>query len=482
MTSRTFTLILTILTTGIIMTTAAQNDIDRTIRPKPLNVPVVKLPQIQKATLSNGLNILLVENHELPVIAFNLVIQTGSAADPLDKPGIASMTADLLDEGTKNRTALQIAEELEFIGADVSVRSGTDGSFVTLNSLTKHLAKALNVFADVLINPTFPQKEFDRLKEQRLTSLLQQKDRVPTIASLVFNKIVYGTNHPYGNDPSGNEQSVKALTINDVSGFYEKYYRPNNATLIVVGDVKLSALKDLIEKELASWKPSASPAVAFPPTPSIEKRRVYLVDKPGAAQSEIRIGSPAAARNTPDYFPLLIANRVLGGQFTSRLNLNLREKHGYTYGARSGIQFSKQPGPFVASAGVFTAKTDSSLLEFMYELERLQTEGATSEELDFIKKGLTGSFALTFETPAQIAGSLQNIVLYGLPERYYETYLQKINDVTLDEVKRACGKYFDSSRMAVVVVGDMKTTKEGIENLKLGEVTLCDVDGNKLTQ
>lgn len=482
MRTRTFSLALTILTTGIFMTSSAQNDFDRTLRPKALKVPEVKLPQIQKATLSNGLQVLLVEDHELPVVAMNLVIQTGSAADPLDKPGIASMTADLLDEGTKNRTSLQIAEALEFIGADLSVRSGTDGSFITVNSMAKHLETAFDVFADVLLNPTFPQKEFDRLKEQRLTSLLQQKDRAPTIASLAFNKIVYGANHPYGNDPSGNEQSVKALTIDDLSNFYNKYYRPNNATLIVVGDIKLGALKDLIGKKLESWKSSASPAVAFPATPSIDKRRVYLVDKPGAAQSEVRIGSPAAARDTPDYFPLLIANRVLGGQFTSRLNLNLREKHGYTYGARSGIQFSKQPGPFVASAGVFTAKTDSSLIEFIYEIDKLHAEGATAEELEFIKKGLTGSFALSFETAAQIAGALQNIVLYGLPERYYETYLQKINDVSLDEVKRACAKYFDSSHMAVVVVGDMKTTKAGIENLKLGETVISDTEGKALTQ
>jgi zinc protease len=462
--------------------TSAQDQLDRTKRPVPQKVPKVDLPDIQKAKLGNGLNIWLVEHHELPIVAFNLVIQAGSDHDPVNKPGIAAMTADVVDEGTKTRDALQISSELQYIGANLNIQSNVDGSFMTLNTLTKHLDKALDIYTDVLINPIFPQKEFDRLKKQRLTSLLQQKDQPVAIASLAFQHILYGSQHPYGANATGTEASLNAMTPADLVQFYSSYYRPNNATLIVVGDVKLKEITQRLEKAFENWKPATIPAVTLPPVPAVDQRRVYLIDKPGAAQSEIRIGYPAAARNTPDFFPVTLVNRALGGQFTSRLNLNLREKHGFTYGARSGFSFNKQPGPFTASAGVTTAKTDSSVREFMYEIDKMHKEGITPDELAFVKKGLTGSFALAFETPAQIAGALQNVILYNLLENYYETYLQNIDKVSLDDVRQASKKYLDSSKMAVVVVGDLKIVREGVEKLGVGETVLCDFDGKRITQ
>lgn len=465
---------------GIFMNAEAQQDFDRTVRPQGQGVPKVDLPDIQKATLKNGLNVWLVEARELPIVSFNLVFQAGTDHDPIDKAGLVSLTADMLDEGTTTRTALQIADELDFIGANLGTGAGTDGTFITLNTLVKHLDKALAVYADVIVNPTFPQKEFDRLKQQRLTSLIQQRDRAATIASLAYNRIIYGDAHPYGINSSGTEESINKLSVEDLAGFYKSYYRPNNATLIIVGDAKLKPVVQRLEKLFASWKSeSVSPVRLTPPQP-LTKRTVYLIDKPGAPQSEIRIGFPAVARNTPDFFAITVMNRVLGGQFSSRLNMNLREKHGYTYGARSGFSFNKQPGPFTASAGVTASKTDSSLIQFFYEIDRTFAEGITAEELQFVKKGLTGNFALNFETPAQIAGALQNIVLYNLPENYFETYLQNINAVTLDDVRRVSKKYLDTSKMAVVVVGDLKLVKAGIENLKLGHIVVCDADGKPL--
>lgn len=473
-------ILFSLLLWGTSMSIQAQPSIDRTVRPQPQPVPRLDLPDIQKTTLKNGLKVWLVEQRELPVVALNLVIQSGSAMDPANKPGVASMTADVLDEGTATRDALEIADALEFVGADLAVRSSFDGTFVSLSCLTKHLPVALEIYADVLVNPTFPQKEFDRLKEQRLTSLLQQKDRPPTIASLAFNKILYGNAHPYGNDPSGDDVSVRSQTREDLVEFYTTHYRPNNATLIVVGDISLKEITRTLEKAFASWKAAPVPAITFPSPVPPDARRVYLIDKPAAAQSEVRIGFPAAARNTPDFFPLVVLNRILGGQFASRLNMNLRERHGYSYGVRSAFAFNKQPGPFVASGGVVTAKTDSSLIEFMYEIDLMFSSGATPEELDFVKKGLAGSFALTFETASQIASAMQNLVLYSLPDDYYETYLQKIDGVTLEEVQQVAKKYLNSSTMAVVVVGDLSVIKEGVEKLKLGETVMCDVSGNKL--
>jgi predicted Zn-dependent peptidase len=392
------------------------------------------------------------------------------------------MTADVLDEGTPSRSALQIAEELEFIGADLNVRSSFDGSFVTLNTLTKHLDKALEVFGDVVVNASFPQKEFDRLKEQRLTSLLQQKDRPATIASIAFHHIVYGEGHPYGNDPSGTESSIKGLTRDELVRFYTTYYRPNNATLIVVGNATLGDITQRMERALGHWAAGTVPGRKTARIPEVTRRSLYLIDKPGAAQSEVRIGYPAVARSSPDFFAITLLNRILGGQFSSRLNMNLREKRGFSYGVRSNFSFTKQPGPFVASGAIVTAKTDSALVEFRHEIEAMQREGVTAAELAFVKKGFSGNFALTFETPAQIAGALQNVVLYDLPENYYATYLQNIDKVTLADVRAAAQKYLDTSRMAFVVVGDLKTIRDGCEKLGLGETIICSVEGKRVTQ
>ncbi len=471
-----------ILLSGGVLMTAFTQELDRTIKPKGGAIPRITLPELQKAKLHNGLNVWLVEDHELPIVALNLVFRSGTDHDPLDRAGLVTMTADVMDEGTTTRTALQIADELDFIGANLSINAFTDGTTITLNTLTRHLDKALEVYADVIVNPTFPEKEFERLRQQRLTSLLQQKDRPATIAGLIFGRVLYGDKHPYGLNQSGSEQSVRSMTRADLVKFYETYYRPNNATLIVVGDVTLEAIRSKLELLFASWKPASIPALRLNPPPPITERTVYLVDKPGAPQSEVRIGCPAVARRSPDFFPLSVMNLILGGQFSSRLNMNLRERRGFTYGARSSFSFYKTPGPFMANAAVTTAKTDSAVQEFFYEIDRMRAEGPTNEELDYAKNSMTGSFARSFETPSQIANALQNVVLYNLPEDYYNSYLQHINNVSLADAQRVAAQYLDSSRMAVVVVGDAKTVKEGLEKLRIGKVVLTDVDGNRLAQ
>jgi len=453
---------------------------DRSTVPPGKPAPVVEVPKIQKAKLSNGLAVWLIEHHELPLVAMNLVIQAGSDHDPLTMPGLSSMTADVLDEGTKTRDAIQISDEIEGIGADLRVSSSTDGSSVTLRSLTKHLDRALDVFADVIVNPVFPQSEFDRLKDQRLTSLVQQKDQPTSIANNAYAHILYTANHPYGTNSSGTPASIGSMTREDLVGFYGTYYRPNNATLIVVGDVSLADITGKLEKSLSGWAGKDVPALEIPAPAAIAARHVYLIDKPGAAQSEVRIGYPALARSTPDFFPVYVMNRMLGGQFTSRINLNLREKHGFTYGARSSFNFLKGVGPFTASSGIVTDKTDSALVQFLYEIDLMREKGMTPEELTYVKKGLIGNFALNFETPAQLAGMMQNIILYGLPDDYYSTYLQNIESVTTDDVLRVSKKYLDSSKMAVVVVGDLATIRPGIEAAAIGDIIVADTDGNPL--
>jgi zinc protease len=473
--------LLIVLIMMVLLTTVARTqDVDRTKRPKGKPAPTVQLPQIQKAKLANGLNVWLVEHSELPTVSLNLVIQAGSDHDPMGQPGIASMTADVLDEGTTTRDALQISEELEAIGASLSVGSSFDGSFVGLSTLTKSLDKALELYADVIVHPTFPEKEFDRLRNQRLTALVQQRDQPTTIANNAFSFILYGPNHPYGSNPGGTEGSIGTMKRDDLEKFYQSYYRPNNSTLLVVGKVTMKEIQPKLERALAHWKPSDVPKFTLPDAPKVAERKIYLIDKPGAAQSEFRIGYPALARNTPDFFPVVVMNRALGGQFTSRINLNLREKHGYTYGARSAFSFQKGPGPFTASAGVVTDKSDSALREFLYELDLMRKDGMSADELEYVKKGIIGSFALTFETPSQIASILQNVILYGLPEDYYNTYLQRIDAVTAADVQRVAEKYLDTSTMAVVIVGDLATIKNPILAGNFGEVVVCDLDGRPM--
>jgi zinc protease len=251
---------------------------------------------------------------------------------------------------------------------------------------------------------------------------------------------------------------------------------------VIVGDVKVAEIVPLLEKGFSAWKPGTIPAAQLPPVPAAGTRKVYLIDKPGAPQSEIRIGYPSLARSSPDFFAVQVMNRLLGGQYSSRINMNLRERHGYTYGARSGFVFNKQPGPFSASGGFVSTKTDSSICELLYEIDRMQKEGVTAEELEFSKKGMAGSFAQTFETPLQIAMALQSIVLYNLPEDYFTKYLQNIDAVTLPEVQKVAKRYLDSSKMAVVVVGDLKEVRKAVEALKIGETVVCDLEGNAVRQ
>ncbi len=468
--------------TLIMAPTLLGQTLDRTKRPLPQKPPSIELPAFQKATLSDGLAVWVVEQHKLPIVAFSLVIQSGAACDPADRPGLATLTAELMDAGTKTMDALQVADRLDFIGATMRIGATVDGTQAGLMTLAKHLDEALAVYSEVLTSPTFPQKEFERIKKQRLTSLIQQKDRAATTASIAFNHIIYGDNHPYGNDPSGSEASVNAITRDDVVKFYETYYRPNNGTLIVVGDVTLKDLLPRLEKGFAGWKAKDAPAPALPAAPSPGMRTVYLIDKPGAPQSEIRIGYPCLARRTPDFFPVQLLNRLLGGQYSSRINTNLREKHGYTYGARSVFVFNKEAGPFYAGGGFVSTKTDSSIVQILYEIDRTYRDGVTADELEFAKKGMIGSFALGFETPQQIAASLVNIVLYGLPDDYFNTYLQHIDSVTLADVRAAAKKYLDSSKMKIVVVGDVNRIRKSIEALDVGPVVLCDSNGNPLSK
>jgi zinc protease len=453
---------------------------DRTKRPPPQQLAGLVLPPVQKEVLSNGLPVWLVEQHRTPQVVLSIVILSGAASDGPGKSGTATLTAELLDAGTSARDALSISESVEFIGSTLSFRAGSDATFGTLLTLRRHLDEGIRLFADVIAHPVFPAAELERLRSQRLTSLIQMRDRPATLAGNAFMRAIYGDDHPYGKDASGTEESVSGLTRDDIASYYIGHYRPSNATLIVVGDTTMREVITVLERELGRWNGGA-PGGAQPPAPAPSiPPRVYLIDRPGAPQSEIRIGAPALARNTPDYFPVTVMNRVLGGQFSSRINLNLREKRGYTYGARSTFVFLKNPGPFVVSGAFTGAKTAEAAEQLFLEIGAMHRGGVTDEELEFSKKGLTGSFALSFETPFQVAGALQSIVLYGLPEDYYEDYIQELGSVTREDVRRAALSTLDPAAMALLVVADANETRQGLGSLGRGPVVELDPAGSFL--
>lgn len=442
--------------------------------------PKFTLPRIQRRQLSNGLEVIIVEHHEIPIVTMNLVVKSGAAADPRNHAGLASLTADLLDEGTKKRSSLEISNSLTDIGARLGTSADWDSSSANLATLTRHLDKALDIFADVVTNPAFNEDELKRARALRLTNIKQQKDNANAIANIVYSSILYGRDHPYGHPAIGDEDSVNAIKPADVSGFYQSFYRPNNSTLIVVGDVKPETILPQLERAFAGWQKGDVPMVAIPATQNREQAGIYIVDRPGSAQSVISIGQVGVPRSTPDYFPLLVLNTMLGGQFVSRVNLNLREDKGYTYGARTAFDYRRGAGPFSATAGVFTNVTKESVAEFMKELRGVRGEiPITGKELEFSKQAIIRGFPRGFETPNQMANRLGDVVLYDLPDDYFNSYIQKVQAVTLDDVQRVANRYLDPAKMAIVVVGDRKVIEAGLRSLDAvgSTVTFVDMEG-----
>jgi predicted Zn-dependent peptidase len=436
--------------------------------------PAVTLPPTTERTLPNGLRLLVVEQHELPLADVVLVVGTGGEADPPNRSGVATLTADLLTEGTATRSSLQIADQTSFLGVQLDASAAWDLSTVTLHAPTAQLDSALALFADVVTRPSFPQREFDRVKRERLTDLLQLRDEPTAIADRAFGQTLFGAAHAYGRPLGGSEATTRATTRADVERFWRAYYRPNNATLIVVGDVTPDDAARRVERALGAWPRADVPGPIAPTPPPARATSVVLVDKPGAPQTSVRIGLVGVPRTTADYFPLLVMNTVLGGSFTSRLNQNLRETHGYTYGASSGFGMRRGAGPFQARAEVTGAKTDSALAEFMKELRAI-ADTVPNAELAKAKRYLQLQLPGEFETTGDIAARLVPLVVYGLPLDYYGSYVQRVEAVSQGDVQRVARRYLDASHLLVIVVGDRKSIEPGVRALDLGPLTVRQV-------
>ncbi len=454
---------------------------DRSQPPTLGPAPALSLPPIVERTLPNGLRVIVVRQTELPLVDLALVVRSGSEADPAGQAGMASLMASLLTDGAGSRSADAIAEQQAYLGVRLSSSASFDRTVVSLHAPTAVLDSALAIFADVALRPTFPNAEFDRAKQQRLTALLQTADRGPAVADRAFNTIVYGDAHPYGRPTAGVERSVETITRDAVAAFHGQQFRPDNAFLLVVGDVDVATISERLSRTFGQWRASGpAPSVAAASRiPDAAARRIYLVDKPGAAQSSFRIGGVGVPRSTDDYYALQVLNTVLGGAFTSRLNNNLRETNGYTYGAGSSFAMRREAGPFVARAEIVAAKSDSALLEFMKELAAIR-ERVPDDELAKAKQYLQLGLPSSFETTQDISAALSALALYGIPLTQPEEEVARIAAVTAEDVQRVARRYLDPARMAIVIVGDAAAIEASLRATGIAPVERRDIYGRPI--
>ena len=444
--------------------------------PKPGPTRPLRLPTPETTTLANGLTVMLNQRTGMPVVAADIVLRTGGAANPLDKPGLASFTAAMLDEATASRNALRIADDVAQLGASLNATSTMDASFVESESLKKNFAQTLDLLSDITLHPTFPQEEIDRQRASRSAQLLQLRSDPSQLSSIIMAAALYGPNHPYGFPNIGTEPSLKTISRDDMQNFWKAAFVPNNAALVVAGDISMAELKPLAEKAFGSWQKGNAPAQTLP-APATTSDRVIVVDMPHATQTALRVAEIGAARSNPEFNAIEVMNMGLGGLFSSRINLNLREDHGYTYGANSQFVFRRTPGPF-AIGGMFRSDaTAASVSEMFKEVRGMATRPLSGDELQMSKDSLARSVPGNFETSDSAAGTLAEIYIYDLGADYFSRYPDRTEAVTAEQAADAAKKYVQPDKLIVVAVGDRRTIAPALEKLNLGHLEIWTPDG-----
>jgi predicted Zn-dependent peptidase len=447
--------------------------VDRTRLPPLGPDPTFTFPDIHKRALPNGLRVWTVEHHDVPLVAILLILPVGAAADPHERPGLAAMTGDMLDEGCGSYSALDIHDALARLGAQFDIEIGSDAMVLSLTSLARFTKQGLGLIADIARRPRFEPREFERVRDLRLTRLLQLRDLAPAVADRAFARLVY-RDHPYGHLPIGTEESLRAMTVEEITAFHGRWFAPGRATIVAVGDALHDDMFEAVSRTFADWTvggadlaQSADPSSVDPPTEVSE--RLALLDRPGSAQSELRIGHAAAPRNTPDYHALLVLNMILGGQFVSRINLNLREDKGYTYGARTSFEFRRGRGPFVIQASVQSDATAAAIREALGEVTAIRgSRPPTDDELALARRALTRGYPRNFETAEQVARAAAQLALYGLPDDYFSQFVARVSAVDAAEVIRVANAHLDPARLVTVVVGDRERIGPSLAALDLG--------------
>ena len=442
--------------------------IDRSLPPSSGLISHFEFPSVDRRRLSNGLDLRIALVPRLPVVSVRLFMRAGEAALPAHTAGLAALTGEALDGGTKKRTGRELADALESIGARFGASAGWEGTSVSLYCLADRLEEGLTLLAEAITEPGFPSDEVERAQEQQIAGIQQRSMDPGSLASDVAISRYFEKAVPYSRPLDGTLESVAGLTRTNLVEYAAINYRPENGGLVIVGDVGPSEVADLAEKHLGTWAGSPSSDGRFSVEPDTRERRVLVVDRPGSVQSEIRIGHVGAERSIPDYFPLSIANMVLGGTFSSRLNLNLRERNGFTYGVRSQFAFRSRPGPFEVSTAVGTEVTALAVEEIIRELDGLVEQGPTDDEVTACRDFAAGVFGLQLETAGQIATRVAQLVVYGLPNSYFHEYRDEVRAVTTEAVAEAARQHLRPAEVQVVIVGDAKEVSGPLQDLGLG--------------
>jgi len=468
------------LTLSLLLTSSigAQTSLDRDKIPPPGPAPQLRVPSWTTVKLANGATLVITPKRDLPLVNFAINFVGGAANfEAREKLGVAGFTAQMLSEGTPTRTADQLSEAQQMLGTNINPGVGQEGGSISFTALKDRFEPALGLVADMMLNPVFPEAALDRIRGRAIVGLTQQRDQPNAIAANVFAKVNYGDAHPYGSVTT--EATLKAITRGDVVAFHKAYFRPGRAIITVTGDVDAAVVKAAVEKAFAAWPAGGErPAFDYPSPPPVKARTIYLVDKPKAAQSIFALGVPGPARDTPDYYAISVMNNILGQLFQSRLNHNIREEKGYSYGVSSRFGFGRGPGAFNAGGGIVTAKSDLALIEFMNEFRGVMGEKPfTDDEITQGKESLIQSMPQRFASVNALGNSVAAIFTQDLPQTYYQDYAAKINAVTREDLVRVAKKYIDIDHLNLVVVGDRSVIEAPLRATGIAPIVLLDVDG-----
>ena len=449
-------------------------------RPSATKPREYQFPRFERRSLSNGARLVVAPAHKLPLVTVLVLVDAGAVADPEGQDGLAVLTARAIAEGTRSADGAALVERFERLGTALETSADWDAAVLRLTVLRERLEEALALLGEVLVFPTFPEREIERLKQERLAEILQLRAEPRGLADEMLGRFLYAEDSRYAMPEGGSPASVAKLTSGDVARFYRQRYRPRSTTLIFAGDVTTDDAERLSTRALGRWIGDPVAPVSIAIEPRFTERRVHLVSRTDAPQSELRVGHMGPPRSHPRYFPATVMNAVLGGLFSSRINLNLREVHAYTYGAFSGFEWRRGPGPWAVSTAVRSDVTDAAARETVDEILRIRKQMISLEELSLATSYLDGVFPIRYETTAAIAGALANLHLYDLPDDYFDTYRARIRAVSAADVLESAAKDLDPERLQLVVVGDPATVRAPLERLEFGPLTVYDDEGRAI--
>jgi zinc protease len=444
--------------------------LDRSVPPAPGPVRAFDFPVVRRQRLENGFALLTARHGDLPIVTAELILDAGAGLEVEHQAGLAHLTAHALETGTATRSAERIAWELEYLGVELEVHASWDAVILGITVPRERLEPAFDLFADLVLRPSFPAEQVERLRDEQLAELLQRTKEPRALANDMAAGFIFPPDVPFARPLTGTAAAVAALDRDQVQTFFQENYAANRAALLLVGDIDAGVAEALARRHFAAWAPGGGAAMDFDVRGAVDRTTVFVVDRPGAVQSEIRIGHVGLDRQHPDYFPLVVLNTVLGGAFTSRLNMNLRERNGFTYGVQSGFAFRRRPGPFSIQTAVATDVTARAVEEVLREVETLRREPAAEEEIASAREYLTGVLPLELQTTGQLASRLADIVIHQLPEDYFRHHRERIAAVTAEDVLRVAREHLAVDRMAIVVVGAAAEIVQPLEALNAGPV------------